>query len=323
MIMMMKKKKFLFIFLSFLLSLILIISILEIAVRIITSNGLNLDIEMLKYAKSFKVISENKDVGLEHRTNIKKKLMNVDIVLNSQGFRNSIDIDHSKKKILMLGDSITLGWGAQNTFSYNLEKLLNNNIQVLNAGIGNTNTYMQINNFFQNYSKYDFEMIVLNFFVNDFEKIIIKKSNFFIENFYSISYFNRKVLKILIKNSLADNYENFYLKTSQDENFVQESLSLIKKINEYCKKEKIIFIINYMPELRDMKNYKFNKQIEIMENFSKQNGIKFINSLDILQNYEDNTLWVTIEDSHYNDKAHLLISKFLKRKLAFELNSFM
>ncbi len=139
---MMKKKKIFFYFLVILLSLILIISTLEIAARIIVSNGLNLDIEMLKYAKSFKVISENKDVGLEHRANIKKKLMNVDIVLNSQGFRNSIDIDHSKKKILMLGDSITLGWGAQNTFSYNLEKLLNNNIQVLNAGIGNTNTYM-------------------------------------------------------------------------------------------------------------------------------------------------------------------------------------
>ena len=318
-----KKKKILLNFLPFLLSMIFVISILEITVRIITSNGLNLDVEMIKYAKSFKVISKNKNIGLEHRTNIKKKLMNVHIELNSQGFRNSIDIDHSKKKILMLGDSITLGWGAQNTFSYNLEKLLNNNIQVLNAGIGNTNTYMQIYNFFQNYSKYDFDMIVLNFFVNDFEKIIIKKTNFFIENFYSIGYFKSKVLKILIKYSLADNYENYYLKTFQDENFVQESLSLIKKINEYCKKEKIIFIINYLPELRGMKNYKFNKQIEIMESYSKQNGIKFINSLDILQNYEDNTLWVTKEDSHYNDKAHLLISKFLKRKLAFELNSFM
>ena len=84
-------------------------------------------------------------------------------------------------------------------------------------------------------------MIVLNFFVNDFERIVIKKSNFFIKNFYSISYFKRKILKILIKNSLADDYENFYLKTFEDENFVQESLSLIKKINEYCKKEKIIF----------------------------------------------------------------------------------
>jgi hypothetical protein len=123
-----KKKKILFNFLPFLLSMIFVISILEITVRIITSNGLNLDVEMIKYAKSFKVISKNKNIGLEHRTNIKKKLMNVDIVLNSQGFRNSIDIDHSKKKILMLGDSITLGWGAQNTFSYNLEKLKTNSI---------------------------------------------------------------------------------------------------------------------------------------------------------------------------------------------------
>ena len=67
-----------------------------------------------------------------------------------------------------------------------------------------------------------------------------------------------------------------------------------------------------------MKNYKYNKQIKILENFSKQNEIKFINSLDVLQNYEDETLWVTKEDSHYNDKAHLLVSKFLKKKLLFE-----
>ena len=305
-------------FLSLLLSLILIILTLEIFVRIITSNGLNLDIEMLKYAKSHKIISANKNIGLEHRSNVKKKLMNVEIKLNSQGFRNNIDIDHSKKKILMLGDSITLGWGAQNTFSYNLEKFLNSDIQVINAGIGNTNTYMQIYNFFENYSKYNFDMIVLNFFVNDFERIIIKKSNLFVKNLYFISYFKAKILKILIENSLIDNYESFYLKTFEDEEFVEESLNLIKKLNEYCKKEKIIFVINYIPELRGMKNYKYNKQIKILENFSKQNEIKFINSLDVLQNYEDETLWVTKEDSHYNDKAHLLVSKFLKKKLLFE-----
>ena len=314
----MKKKKIFSNFLSFLLSLILIILILEIFVRIITSNGLNLDIEMLKYAKSHKIISANKNIGLEHRSNVKKKLMNVEIKLNSQGFRNNIDIDHSKKKILMLGDSITLGWGAQNTFSYNLEKFLNSDIQVINAGIGNTNTYMQIYNFFENYSKYNFDMIILNFFVNDFESVIIKKSNLFVKNLYFISYFKAKILKILIENSLIDNYENFYLKTIEDKEFVEVSLNLIEKLNEYCKKEKIIFVINYIPELRGMKNYKYNKQIKILENFSKQNEIKFINSLDVLQNYEDETLWVTKEDSHYNDKAHLLVSKFLKKKLLFE-----
>ena len=80
--------------------------------------------------------------------------MGVQIYLNSQGFRNDTDIDNSKKKILMLGDSMTLGWGSNETFSSNLQKKISDNFQVINAGIGNTNTNMQINNFFENYKKY-------------------------------------------------------------------------------------------------------------------------------------------------------------------------
>ena len=90
-------------------------------------------------------------------------------------------------------------------------------------------------------------MIVLNFFVNDFERVIIKKSNLFVKNLYFISYFKAKILKILIENSLIDNYESFYLKTIEDKEFVEVSLNLIEKLNEYCKKEKIIFVINYIP----------------------------------------------------------------------------
>ena len=142
------------IFLS-VLSIFLVFLVIEIYVRVIIDDGTNLNLEMLKYANSFKIISNNKDIGIEHKKNVKKKFMGVQIQLNSQGFRNNIDIDNSKKKILMLGDSMTLGWGASETFSSNLEKKINGNFQVLNAGIGNTNTYMQINNFFENYKKYD------------------------------------------------------------------------------------------------------------------------------------------------------------------------
>ena len=104
-------------------------SVIEIYVRIIIDDGSNLNLEMLKYANSFKIISKNNNVGLEHRKNVKKKLMGVQIQLNSQGFRNNIDIDNSKKKILMLGDSMTLGWGANEAFSSNLEKKINDNFK--------------------------------------------------------------------------------------------------------------------------------------------------------------------------------------------------
>ena len=306
-----KNKTFIFKILSFFLSIFLVFLSLEIYVRKIVDDGLNLDIEMLKYANSLKIISKNEAVGIEHKKNIEKKLMNVNIKLNSQGFRNNMDIDIEKKKILMLGDSMTLGWGSIETFSTHLEKNINQDTQVLNAGIGNTNTYMQINNFFTNFVKYDFDVIILNFFINDFENVKIKNVNFIKKNFYSYTYIENMMYKILIKLSLIDNWENFYKKTFADEKFVKKSLNEIIKLNNYCSQNNILLIINNIPELRDLINYKFSSETQIIKNFSKENDIIFIDSYDILKNHAEETLWVSNEDTHANDKAQLLIFKFL------------
>ena len=315
-----KNKTFIFKILSFFLSIFLVFLSLEIYVRKIVDDGLNLDIEMLKYANSLKIISKNEAVGIEHKKNVEKKLMNVNIKLNSQGFRNNMDIDIEKKKILMLGDSMTLGWGSIETFSTHLEKNINQDTQVLNAGIGNTNTYMQINNFFTNFVKYDFDVIILNFFINDFENVKIKNVNFIKKNFYSYTYIENMMYKILIKLSLIDNWENFYKKTFADDKFVKKSLNEIIKLNNYCSQNNILLIINNIPELRDLINYKFSSETRIIKNFSKENDIIFIDSYDILKNHAEETLWVSNEDSHANDKAHLLISKFLKKKLEGRIN---
>ena len=56
--MMVKKNKFSFNILTFLISFLLVILILETYVRIVASDNLHLDIEMLKYAKSLKLISK-------------------------------------------------------------------------------------------------------------------------------------------------------------------------------------------------------------------------------------------------------------------------
>jgi len=315
-----KNKTFIFKISSFFFSTFLVFFSIEIYVREIVDDGLNLDIEMLKYANSLKIISKNKAVGLEHKKNIEKKLMNVNIKLNSQGFRNNMDIDIEKKKILMLGDSMTLGWGSIETFSTHLEKNINQDIQVLNAGIGNTNTYMQINNFFTNFVKYDFDVIILNFFINDFEDVKIKNVNFIKKNFYSYTYIENMMYKILIKLSLIDNWENFYKKTFADEKFVKKSLNEIIKLNNYCNKNNILLIINNIPELRNLVNYKFSSETQIIKNFSKENDIMFIDSYDILKNHAEETLWVSNEDTHANDKAQLLIFKFLEEKLEGKIN---
>ena len=130
-------------------SLIFSFVLLEIFVRSFIDDGMNYEIEMMKYANELKIISSDNKIGIEHRKNVKGTYMGAEVFLDKDGFRyNHLSIEENEKKVLMLGDSMTFGWGANKTFS----DLLNQKIKthdVLNAGIGNTNTIMQINNFFK------------------------------------------------------------------------------------------------------------------------------------------------------------------------------
>ena len=45
----------------------------------------------------------------------------------------------------------------------------------------------------------------------------------------------------------------------------------------------------------------------------------FIDSFDILKNHQEETLVVSKEDAHLNDKAHLLIAEFLEKKLLLQV----
>ena len=65
---------------------------------------------------------------------------------------------------------------------------------------------------FKNYKeKYTYEIIVLNFFINDFEKVNIKKTKFFQKNyFYFYTYLNNKINTIFIKFNLKIYWETFY-----------------------------------------------------------------------------------------------------------------
>ncbi len=186
-------------YLTFFLSILISLISLEFFVRIFIDNGFNYEIEMMKYANKLKIISENKSIGIEHKKNAKGKFMGTVINLNSDGFRNNMNLKFDSKKILMLGDSMTLGWGANNPFPNALNDKISN-YEVINAGIGNTNTIMQIENFFENFvEKYNYKIIILNFFINDFEKVEIKKPNIFQKYSYLYTYISNNLNTVLIK----------------------------------------------------------------------------------------------------------------------------
>jgi hypothetical protein len=295
---------------------------LEFLTRVMIDDGLNYEIEMLKYANKLKKISNNPEVGIEHKKNISAKLMGVQVDLDKNGFRYQKDqkVIEKNKKILMIGDSMTFGWGAQSTFS-NVLSDSNPNISVFNSAIGNTNTSMQIENFLQNFKDlYNYDVIVLNFFINDLEKIKIKEPTFYEKYSYFYTFFSNTINKTLIKFRLKENWNDFYSKSFEDEMFIRSTLDKILTLNNYCKEQNIKFVIHNIPELRDLDSYKFNKETKLIENFAKKYGIKFINSHIILKQYEEEKLWVTVKDPHANDFAHKIIGQYLSNSLKSILN---
>ena len=287
--------------------------ILEIFTRLVVDDGINYNIEMLKYGNQLKIISKNKEIGIEHKKNISAKLMGVEVFLNSDGFRNNYTVNIKNKKILMLGDSMTFGWGAQNTFSIILENKLKD-YQVLNAGIGNTNTIMQINNFFYNLKdKYNYDLIVLNFFINDFEDVKINNPNYLKKHSLLYTYFLSLIDNVLIKYKKKNDWISFYKSTFLNKEIKQESFNQILKLKAYCDKNNIKFFIHNIPELRDLKNYQFTKETEILKKFSENNGIIFYDSFDILKEFNEPDLWVTRSDSHANNLAHKIIAEGLSK----------
>jgi hypothetical protein len=298
-----------------LLSIIFTFFLLEVFVRIFIDNGLNYEIEMVKYANQLKKVSLNKKIGIEHKKNINGKFMGVEVKLDKDGFRSSHNYKNYNNKIIMLGDSMTFGWGAQYTFSDHLNIKINTH-DILNAGIGNTNTIMQINNFFENFSKnYKYDIIILNFFINDFETVRIQEPNFLQQYSYFYTYINNKINTILIKFRIKDDWKNFYSKNYLNEEIKLETLNLIYKLNKFCLENEIKFIIHNIPELRDLNNYKFENETKIIEKFAKSNNITFLNSHDVLKKYNEESLWVTKLDPHANDRAHKVISEYLFRNI--------
>jgi len=307
-------------YLTILLSVTISFLFLEFFVRFFIDDGMNYEIEMMKYANKLKIISSSPNIGIEHKKNFKAKLMGADMILDIDGFRNNKVKRENKKKIIMLGDSMTLGWGAKRPFSQILnDKILN--YEVINAGIGNTNSIMQISNFLENYStKYEYEIVILNFFINDFEDVKIKKPNFLQKYSFFYTYLNNKINTILIKFNFKKNWQNFYSDNYLNKDMQKKTLLQLTELKKFCDENNIKLIIHNIPELRDLNSYKFNRETDIIKKFSENNDIDFVDSIEVLNKYEGEELWVTKEDPHANDKAHKIIADFLIKEISKNIN---
>lgn len=299
---------------------------IEFFVRTVINDGMQYDLEMWKYARDLKQIANNPQIGHEHRPNSQARLMGVDVKINSKGLRER-DIPYERKpstlRVMMLGDSFTEGWGVplDQTFPKRIERLYAAHgiqAEVINAGVGNYNTIMELNYFLDEGFKYEPDIVVLTYIPNDAEPVPPhSQPTFLLRVCYACVFLFGRFDVLLREASVRPDWEAYYLNLYGDggtKGWLDAKAS-IGKLAEYARTHRIKLLIAYVPELHDLRRDPLQKISALVQEAAKQYGASFIDLLPDLKDQKPATLWVSPTDPHPNAFANELIANALFRKL--------
>ncbi|MEM3074542.1 MAG: SGNH/GDSL hydrolase family protein [Candidatus Pacearchaeota archaeon] len=298
-----------------LVGLIIGIVLLEVLFRMFYFTYSNYNTEMWRYSKELKKASNIPGLTHEHVPNKSVFLYGVEIKTNSLGLRSNTEYEIRKSenitRILILGDSIVLGWGVpyENIFSEKLNENLGDNYEVINAGVGNYNTKSELsvlNNLL--YLKPD--KVILVFYLNDFEEVKYS-DNFIIKNSYLYNFLFDKFISIKYKDN-----SNYYLNLIGNEEAISDTKdSLVKMIN-IAKEENIEFVLVYFPDLRNLSSENNERVKVFIETIKRENPeIIYIDLSDSFKGFSERELWVSNEDAHPNAIAHKIVADKIYKEL--------
>ena len=284
----------------------------ELIIRIISANKFIYNIEMVKYAKQLKIRDPEGIVSHIHKKNTSAKLMGVEIALNNLGNRGkdfTASSEANNRRILVMGSSITMGWGVPSDSVFtsiterklNTEKPLGDDIffEIVNAGIGNYNSFYQYRRFLTQYPIVKPDAVVLHYFINDAESNPRRNDNFFLKHSLLAAYFYDKIniLKFSLDKSsnLVDYYGSLYRDYNQ---FWRDAQASILKIRDICKEDNVPFMIMIIPDFHNLSEdspYKghYRKIYEAFKNYD----IPVINCFTLFQKQFGNNEKILGSDS--------------------------
>jgi hypothetical protein len=299
---------------------------LELGLRFAFRDSKDYTLEMWKYASYMKRISEDPIMAHEHIPGRSGHLMGVNVAINSKGLRDR-EFPYQKpanvKRVLMLGDSVTFGWGVEMhmTASKQLESLLNasnsgGKYEVINTGVGNYNTSMEVQYFLTRGVNYSPDIIILNYFINDAEETPRYSGNVFNEHLYSWVYFAGKFDTLMRRFHANKGWQNYYEDLySDDAPGWSKAQAAIKRLGRYCKTAGSVCLLANYPELRKLTGYPFIQVNEKLEKLANEAGLDYFDLLPSVRGVAEESLWVTVPDPHPNFRANTYFAKAIYDRL--------
>jgi lysophospholipase L1-like esterase len=299
-------------------SFVIFIVMLEISLQIYTRLFIYYDVEMSRYAAEVKEKADNPAIGHVHIPNAEAYLMGVDVNINSDGFRDQeYPVERTNKyRIVVLGDSLTFGWGVEQdkTYEHLLEEMLSESrpTEMINTGHGNYNTSQQVALFKEKGLKYNPDKVVVFYFINDAEVTPVRSDWLWVSRLRSVTFLWSRMRGLLSRGSSGQTFESFYSDLYEDDQpgfiAMKDAFIDLRGITEQRGIELQVIMI---PELHNLVEYPFAPEYEKVRSFLESNDIAVMDLTESFAGYEDPAgLWVALDDAHPNAKAHKMIAEY-------------
>lgn len=289
--------------------------LLEAATRLLVDDGMDFDLEMWKYARDLKQQSQNLAIGHEHVPSSSGTYMGVPVSTNSAGMRDrefALAKTPGVTRVLMLGDSVTFGWGvaAEDTPSKLLEARLNDNpegrtFEVINTGVGNYNSSMEVASFLTKWKDYAPDVVILNYFINDAEPTPRRRDSTLLERSAAAVYIFAAIDKLKRQYFGKSDWKQYYAGLYEGEPEAwKANKEAIEELIAYCKANGVrLMLVNY-PELHELDPYPFEQVTAAIGAIAEQGGVPFVDLLPSVKTLDPESLWVSPTDAHPNKIAN-------------------
>ncbi|MEK6855098.1 MAG: SGNH/GDSL hydrolase family protein [Nanoarchaeota archaeon] len=257
--------------------------------------------------------------------------------LNNDNMRDrnfNINKPEGVVRIAVIGDSFTFGSGIKDvdkTYSKLIESRLNEisdkKYEVLNFGLPGKNTKAEIEILEESALKYNPDVIILGYVLNDFvnvdEKVayssyitVVPFFGFWLRNFfYSYAFVELKINKILESLNFKVSETQKILLEFESERNKDYNKNLFRELSEIAKKEDIEVVVVMFPSMSQFDSYPFFLIHEFVSDNSEENNFYFIDLFDFYKNYPEDSIIVSEYDKHPNEFAHEIAAEIILETL--------
>jgi len=255
------------------------------------------------------------------KPNLNTEYEGAPLVTNSLGLRDYREPNKNRdtEQVIILGDSFTFGFKLplESSYPFLLEKYLNEkgpekHFEVINAGVPGYSTENELKQLKKIIARYKPGWIILAYhpadgqksqenFSRTFGEKLRKNSAFFT---WFTRYYRTKLIKYLPppRFSLAPDFDGPKYTN------IKKALLEVRNIARTNRAQ--IAVLMIVP-LVDWDSYPYQKLHSQMASFCRENGMYFIDPFQALSKIDSGSLWVAVNDNHYNEKANAIVAKVL------------